>query len=217
MQSNSGPPQDKVRSTLSPLLNSENQQNSVSNQNPRSDSEGKTRDDDRKKSDFNPPQDYDEVSNTESKKPSVQEINNEIDLKKNRNRSISAVLAGCAVVPMVVLGLMAFGVINVSSLVLFSGYGASEVVLGLVGVSAVSQISLALVGRSGISKVEEKKPRIYDGVNPSIEQDIHDRKLRDEREKKKQEELQGRSDNKTPKWKDKLESQRRVGGSQRGL
>lgn len=216
MQSNTGPEKLEVDTTLT-KPEDQDRQNIDSHQNPHSDSKGKGRDESRHNPDFTPQQDDDEVSNPEFKKPSVQEINEEIDLKKNRNRLISAVLAGCAVVPMVVLGLMAFGVINVSSLVLFSGYGASEVVLGLIGVSALSQVSLAFTSMSGVSKIEEKKPRVFDGVNPSVEQDIYDQKLSDEREKKKQEELQGRVDNKKPNWQKKLELKRDKNGGRGGL
>jgi hypothetical protein len=222
MQSNSGPSKLEVASTLTSHPIVQELTNIDPDQNPHSDSKDKGRDERRQELDFNPQQnssqrDDDEVSNPESKKPSAEEINEEIDLKKNRNRSISAVLAGCAIVPMVVLGLMAFGVINVSSFVLFPGYGASEVVLGLVGISALSQVSLAFTSMSGVSKIEEKKSRIYDGVNPSVEQDIHDRKLKDERERKKQEESQGKTGEESASWIKRLDSQRAGADNQRVL
>lgn len=156
----------------------------------------------------------DQDNNPELKKFSNQEINQEIDLKKNRNRLISTVLVGCAVVPMVVLGLMAFGVISVSSLVLFPGYGASEVVLGLIGVSAVSQISLALVSRSGISKVKEKKLRVYDGINPSVEQDIYYSQS-EQRNSEKNQDWQG--PDVSDKWQKNLSLRGKEGSGQRNI
>jgi len=129
-------------------------------------------------------------TNPQSKKNSSQEINDEIDLKKNRNFLIATVLVACTVVPMVLLGLMASGAMSVSSLIFFNGYGASEVVLGLLAISAISQISLSFVSKSGIAKVNERKPRVYDGINPSVEEDVYKQKLKEkadeENAKKKQ-------------------------------
>jgi len=155
--------------------------------------------------------DCSDYNNPQSERISSQEINNEIDLKKNRNRLITTLLIGCAIAPLVFLGLITFGVVDISSLMFFKGYGASEVVLGLIATSAVSQVSLSLVSRSGIEKIDNKKSRVFDGINPSVAQDVRNQELEKQQQQKKAEQSQAKASEsmqKKPSWQQNLNSAR---------